>query len=129
MFPQIQIYAIIGLTVLIIALGGTWYVTNRIKTAEMDALQSRNAVLSTAVEMNERTIQQMVVDAETLAAANKTLTNRIVATELEHVEAWQAIDALDLNSDAAMDDATGLEGTINDTFVRSIHILRSATSR
>lgn len=129
MLAQIQIYAVIGLTVIIIALCGTWYVTNRIKTAEMDTLQSRNAVLATAVEMNERTIQQMVVDAQVLAQSNQKLTSRIVTTEMEFVDEWAAINALDLESDQAVADVAGLETKINNTFAKSVEDLRSATDR
>lgn len=129
MLAQIQIYAVIGLTVIIIALGGTWYVTNRIKTAEMDALQSRNAVLTPAVDLNERTIQQMVRDAQVLAQSNQKLTSRIVTTEMEFVDEWAAISALDLESDQAVADLAGPKATVNDTFAKSIADMRSATGR
>jgi hypothetical protein len=89
--------------------------------------EGNNAKLEPSVELKERTIQQMVLDAQTLASANKTLTNRIVATEMEHVNAWQSIDALDLVSDAAMDDVIGLEMDIKETLAKSIDGLRTAT--
>jgi len=47
----------------------------------------------------------------------------------QHVNAWQSIDALDLVSDAAMDDVTGLEMDIKETLAKSIDGLRAATGR
>lgn len=61
--------------------------------------------------------------------ANKTLTNRIAAAEMEEASAWHSIDAMYLNSDAALNDVIGLETVINDIFANSIDGLRAATGR
>jgi hypothetical protein len=74
--------------------------------------------------VNERTIAQMIADAQTLAAANQKLTSRIVAAETEFVDELSAINALDLESDIG--DVKGLETKVNDGFFRSIDVLRTS---
>lgn len=101
--------------------------SNRLKSAEIDTLIQRNAVLTSAIETNERTIAQMVTNAQTLAASNQKLTSRIVAAEMEHVEAWKAVDALDLESDTG--DAAELEARANDAFAAQIQALRITTGK
>lgn len=123
---QLHLYSIIALFIAVIVLGGGWYVSHRISAAEIDTLTQRNAVLTSAVETNERTIAQMIADAQTLAASNQKLTSRIIAAEMEHVEAWKAIDALDLESTG---DTAELEARANDAFGDSINALRVATGR
>lgn len=124
MFAQLNLYAIIALFIAVIALSGGWYISHRISSAEIDTLTQRNAVLISAVETNEKTIAQMIADAQVLAASNQKLTSRIVAAEMEHVEAWNAIDAFDLTTDS---DANGMEARVNDAFAQSIDALRAAT--
>ncbi|AYD01723.1 hypothetical protein [Neorhizobium sp. NCHU2750] len=126
MLAQFNLYAIIALIIVVIALGGGWYVSNRLKAAEIDTLTQRNAVLTSAVETNEKTIAQMVADAQTLAAANQKLTHSIMASEMEQAQSWNAIDALDLATDT---DATGLEARANDAFAQSIQALRLTTAK
>jgi len=126
MLAQFNLYAIIALIIVVIALGGGWYVSHRISSAEIDTLNQRNAVLTSAVETNEKTIQQMVADAQTLAAANQKLTHSIMASEMEQASSWNAIDALDLATDT---DANGIEARANDAFARSINALRLTTAK
>lgn len=126
MLAQFNLYAIISLIITVIALGGGWYVSHRISSAEIDTLNQRNAVLTSAVETNEKTIQQMVADAQTLAAANQKLTHSIMASEMEQASSWNAIDALDLATDT---DANGIEARANDAFARSINALRLTTAK
>ncbi len=126
MFAQLNLYAIIALIIAVFALGGGWYVSHRISTAEIDTLTQRNTVLTSAIETNEKTIAQMIADAATLAAANQKLSQSIMASEMEQASSWYAIDALDLAS--AGDDA-GIEMRVNDAFSASISALRAATAR
>lgn len=123
---QISLYLTIALSITAFVLGGGWYVSNRLKTAEIDTLTQRNAVLISAVETNEKTIAQMVADAQTLAAANQKLTDSIMASEMEQASSWNAIDALDLATDT---DANGIEARANEAFSASIDTLRAATAR
>ncbi|MBW9089719.1 hypothetical protein JNB91_18015 [Rhizobium wenxiniae] len=125
MFAQLNLYAIIALFIALIALGGGWYVSHRISTAEIDTLTQRNAVLTNAVETNERTIATIIADAAPLAATNQKLTHSIIATEMEQAASWNAIDALDLATDS--DDA-GIEKQANYAFAASISALRAASS-
>lgn len=124
MLAQLNLYAIIGLIIVVLALSTGWYLTNRLTTAEIDTLQQRNATLTSAVEMNERTIAQMIADAQQLAAANQKLTSRIGAAEIETATAWQTIEALDLASGS---DPTKIEARANEAFAGSIDALRMAT--
>jgi hypothetical protein len=129
MLAQLNLYAIIALILAIIAVGGGWYITNRISQAELATLRQTNAVLTSAVETNEGTIQQMIVDAQVLAASNQKLTTRIVAAEMEFVDEWAAINALDLESDQALADTSELEKTLNETFQQSVDRLRTAADQ
>lgn len=129
MLSTLNLYAIIGLFIAVLALGGGWYVSNRIKTSEIAALNAEKATLTESVEHQERTIEQMVRDAQVLAAANKQLTNRIVTSEMEFVDEWSAINSLDLASDDVTGNADELERTINDRFMASIEALGSATAK
>jgi CO/xanthine dehydrogenase FAD-binding subunit len=83
MLAQFNLYAIIALIIVVIALGGGWYVSNRLKTVEIDTLTQHNATLTSAVETNERTIAQMIADAQAIAAYNSKLTHSIMASEME----------------------------------------------
>ena len=125
MFAQLHLTAIIALFIAVIILGGGWYVSHRISTAEIDTLTQRNVVLNSAVETNEKTIAQMIIDARTLAAANAKLSHDIMATEMEQAVSWNAIDALDLESTG---DTAELEARANNAFAESIAALRMATS-
>lgn len=129
MLARLNLYAIIALIITVITLGGGWYITNRVNKAELDTLEQKNAVLTTAVETNERTIQQMIIDAQVLAASNQKLTTRIVAAEMEFVDEWAAINALDLESDQALADASQLENTLNDAFQQSVDRLRTVADQ
>ncbi|MBB6507246.1 hypothetical protein F4695_000565 [Rhizobium soli] len=129
MLTQLNLYLMIDLFAVCLILGGGWCWQSGRDAAIIDTLKGNAAKLELSVELNEKTIEHMVRNAQTLAAANQTLTNRIVATEVEHVEAWQSIDALDLVSDAGMDDVTGLEMDSKETLAKSIDGLRAATGR
>ncbi len=124
---QLNLYAIIALIIAVIALGGGWYISHHISSAEIDTLKQRNAVLTSAVEQNERTIAQMIADAQVLAAANAKLSRDIMKSEIEQAASWNAIDALDLESGTG--DATGLETKVNAEFIKSIDVLRTITAK
>ncbi|WP_313199940.1 hypothetical protein [Rhizobium sp.] len=127
MFAQLNLYALIALIIAVVVLSTGWYVSHRISSAEIDTLTQRNATLTSAIETNEKTIAQMVIDAQVLAAANTKLTTSIMAAEMASATAWQSIDALDLES--GVDDPTGLETRVNEAFAASIERLRMATNR
>lgn len=129
MLTQINLYLILGLIAFCLLLGGGWYWQSGRDAATIDTLKGNNAKLQLSVELNEKTIEQMVKDAQVLAQANQKLTSRIVTTEMEFVDEWAAIDALDLESDQAVANVAGLEAKINDSFAKSVEDLRSATGR
>lgn len=122
---QFNLYLIIGLIALVIALGGGWYLNRSMDAATIDTLKANNVRLTDAVEQNEKTIAQMIIDAQVLAASNEKLTSRIIATEMEFVDEWSAINALDLES---TDDTAELEARANDSFSKSVEALRTATT-
>lgn len=126
MLNQINTYLIVGLLALVLALGGGWYLNRSWDAATIDTLKADKIRLTDAVEQNEKTISQMIIDAQVLAASNQKLTSRIVAAEMQHVEAWKAIDALSLESTG---DTAELEARANDAFGDSINALRVATGR
>jgi hypothetical protein len=129
MLNQINLYLMIGLAVVCLLLGGGWYWQSGRDAATIDTLKTNNAKLQLSVELNEKTIEQMVRDAQVLAQSNQKLKTRIVTTEMGFVDEWAAISALDLESDEAVADVAGLEAKINDTFAESVDDLRSATGR
>lgn len=129
MLTQINLYLIIGLFIAVLVLGGGWYLNNKIKTSEIAALNAEKATLTESVERQERTIEQMVRDAQVLADANKQLMNRIVTSEMEFVDEWSATNSLDLESDDATGNVDELERVVNDRFMASIEALRAATAK
>lgn len=124
---QLYLYTIAALVLAVIILAGGWFVSDRIASAEIDTLTQKNVTLTSAVETNEKTIAQMVAEARTLAAANQKLTHSIMASEMEQAASWNAIDALDLESDTG--DTAELEARANSTFSVSVQALRLATSK
>ena len=126
MFASLNLYAIIALLFAVIVLGGGWYVSNRISAAEIDTLTQRNAALTSAVETNEKTIAQMIADAQVLAAANAKFSHDVMKAEMEQAASWNAIDALDLESNG---DTAELEARANNAFAASIDALRMATGK
>lgn len=119
----------IGLVAVCLLLGGGWYLQSGRDAATIDTLKGNNAKLQLSVELNQKTIENMVRDARVLASSNQKLTSRIVTSEMEFVDEWAAINALDLESDQAVADVAGLEAKVNDSFAKSVEDLRSATSR
>ncbi|AYD00935.1 hypothetical protein [Neorhizobium sp. NCHU2750] len=126
MLQQFTLYIILGLIAVIVILGGCWWYQSSRDAATIDTLKANNARLEDAVSTNEKTIAQMVADAQTLAAANAKLTHSIMATEMEQAASWNAIDALDLTTDS---DASGIETKANDAFAASIDAIRAITVR
>lgn len=126
MLQSITLYIFIGLIAVIVILGGCWWYQSSRDAATIDTLKANNIRLEDAVSLNERTIQQMVADAQTLAAANTKLTSRIAASEIENATTWQTIEALDLQSTG---DDSGLEAKANERFSASIDAIRAATNR
>lgn len=129
MFAQINLYLILGLVTVCLLLGGGWYWQSGRDQATIDTLKGNNAKLQLSVELNEKTIENMVRDARVLASSNQKLTSRIVTSEMEFVDEWAAINSLDLESDEATADVAGLEATVNSSFATSVDELRSATDR
>lgn len=129
MLNQINLYALVGLIIICLLVGGGWYWQSSRDAATIDTLKGNNAKLELSVELNEKTIENMVRDARVLASSNQKLTSRIFTTEMEFVDEWAAINALDLESDQAVADVAGLEAKINDTFAKSVDGLRAATGR
>lgn len=126
MLQSINLYIILGLIAVIVILGGCWWYQSNRDAATIDTLKANNIRLEDAVSLNERTIAAMIADAQVLAASNQKLTSRIVAAEMQHVEAWKAIESLDLESTG---DRAELEARANDAFADSIEALRVATGR
>jgi hypothetical protein len=95
--------------------------------ATIDVLKANNIRLEDAVSLNERTIQQMISDAQVLAAANAKLSRDIMKSEMEQAASWNAINTLDLETDTG--DAAEIEARANDAFAASIDAVRRITTR
>ncbi|RVK19439.1 hypothetical protein CN165_12790 [Sinorhizobium medicae] len=123
MLSQFNLYIIMGLILALIATSGGFLLYRRITLAEISVLEQRNATLTLVVDQQTKTIEQMVKDAERLAAANEFLSERFAATETEFVLEAYRIDGLGFG------EIDGLLQGINDEFQRSIDGLRKATAR
>lgn len=127
MFAQIQSYIVIGLVLLLLTVSGSFVLYHRITKADIALLEQQNITYAIAVKEQSRTIEQMVADAEKIAKANQELAASIMKTEMEFVDEWAAINALDLSSNEAIKDASELERKVNEEFQKSIDNLRTAT--
>lgn len=127
MLNQLSAYIIIGLIVALLATSAGFAVYRHSAKAEIATLTQENVLYKTANETQKQTILTMENDAKRLADANSALTKRIIATEMEFVDEWEAVDALDLASGGA--GAEELEKRANDEFQRSIEALRAATAK
>lgn len=85
MLSQFNLYIIIGLILALVATSGGFLLYRRITLVEIAVLEQRNATLTLAVDQQTKTIEQMVQNAERLAAANKFLSERFAATQTEIV--------------------------------------------
>jgi hypothetical protein len=126
MLNRINLYIIIGLFALLIALGGSFYAYHRISSSEIAALEQQTTTYRLAVESSEATIAKMKTDAELLAKANAMLTDRFIQSEADLAASWSAINELDLMTDA---DPPEAERRINEAFAASIDELRRITTR
>lgn len=127
MFAQFQSFIVIGLIIALLALGGSFaFYRNSVKT-EIAELTQQNVAITLAVKEQSRTIEQMVKDAERITKTNKELATSIMKSEMEFVDEWAAINALDLSSNGAVNDASELERKVNEEFEKSIAGLRAAT--
>ncbi|KAA3511599.1 hypothetical protein [Agrobacterium rosae] len=117
MLSQIKSYAIIGAVILFIALSGAFGIYYKIASSQIDTLTASNATLSLTVALNEKTIDQMKLDAETLSKSIVELnkTNRVI--EDNFAKEWSAIDQMDALS----------EDQANSSFAQSIKRLKAAT--
>lgn len=59
----------------------------------------------------------------------RSLRPGFVAAEIEFLDQWAAINALDLGRDIATGDVMGLQAKANGAFARSIDALRAARSK
>lgn len=117
MFAQLKSYAIIGAITLFLALIAAFGIYYRVASSQIASLTAENSTLSLTVSLNEKTIAQMKLDAETLSnsiiAMNKS--NRVI--EDSFAKEWSAIDQLDALS----------EERANEEFALSIERLKAAT--
>ncbi|RVM26275.1 hypothetical protein [Sinorhizobium meliloti] len=123
MLNQFNLYIIMGLILALVATSGGFLLYRRITLAEIAVLEQRNATLTLAVDQQTKTTEQMVQNAERLAAANEFLSERFAATETEFVMDVDRIEGLGFG------EIDGLLQRINDEFQRSIDGLRKATAR
>lgn len=124
MFAQFQSYIIIGLVVLLLGVSCSFVLYHRIAKADIAVLEQQNITYAIAVKEQTRTIEQMVADAKKLVEANRALANSIMKTEMEFVDEWAAINALDLSSTEAIANTEELERKVNEEFYKSIENLK-----
>lgn len=117
MFAQLKSYAIIGAITLFLALIAAFGIYYKSASSQIASLTAENSTLSLTVSLNEKTIAQMKLDAETLSnsiiALNKS--NRVI--EDNFAKEWSAIDQLDALS----------EERANEEFALSIERLKATT--
>lgn len=119
MLSQIKIYAMTGAIILFFALIAAFGIYYKIASSQIESLAAANATLTLTIALNDKTIEQMRLDADKLsksiAALNKT--NRVI--EDTFAKEWSAIDELNaLTEDQA-----------NEQFAQSIGGLRAATQQ
>lgn len=117
MLSPMKSYAIVGAVILFIALCGAFGIYYRIASSQIETLIASNATLSLTVVLNEKTIDQMKLDAETLSKSIVELnkTNRVI--EDTFAKEWSAIDHMDVLT----------EEKANEKFALSIERLKAAT--
>lgn len=127
MFNTLQTYVMIGLVVLLMTVSGAFYFSHKASAAREAGLIKEVATYSQAVEIQKKTIQELVADAEKQAQANRELSAQMRMSEEEFVSEWSAINALDLTSAEALANTDELERKVNAEFSRSIENLKGAT--
>ncbi len=112
---SVAIVATITLFLALVAAFGIYY---KVASSQIASLTAENSTLSLTVSLNEKTIAQMKLDAETLSnsiiALNKS--NRVI--EDNFAKEWSAIDQLNALS----------EERANEEFALSIERLKAATA-
>ena len=126
MLQSSTLYIFVGLIAVIGIMGGCWGYQSSRDAATIDVLKANNIRLEDAVSLNERTIQQMISDAQVLAAANAKLSRDIMKSEMEQAASWNAINTLDLETDTG--DAAEIEARANDSFAASLDAVRRITT-
>lgn len=117
MLSQIKSYTIMGTVIFFIALTAVFGIYYKIASSQIESLTAANATLSLTVALNDKTIEQMKLDAEKLSKSIAELnkTNRVI--EDTFAKECSAIDQLDaLTEDQA-----------NEQFAQSIEKLKAAT--
>lgn len=109
--------AIVATITLLLALIAAFGIYHRVASSQIASLTAENSTLSLTVSLNEKTIAQLKLDAETLSnsiiALNKS--NRVI--EDSFATEWSAIDQLDEVS----------EERANEEFALSIERLKATT--
>ncbi|OOO34586.1 hypothetical protein BTE54_07350 [Agrobacterium sp. YIC 4121] len=117
MFAQLKSYAIIGAITLFLALIAAFGIYYKIASSQIASLTAENSTLSLTVSLNEKTITQMKLDAETLSKSIIALNKRNRVIEDSFAKEWSAIDQLDALS----------EERANEEFALSIERLKATT--
>lgn len=99
MLTQIKSYAIIVAIVLFVILSGAFGIYYKMASSQIDTLTAANSTLSLTVALNEKTIDQMKLDAEQLSKSIVELnkTNRVI--EDTFAREWSAIDQMGLHTE------------------------------
>ena len=118
MFAQLKSYAIIGVITLLLALIAAFGIYYKVASSQITSLTAENSTLSLTVSLNEKTIEQMKLDAETLSNSIVALNKRNRVIEDSFAREWSAIDLLDALS----------EERANEEFALSIERLKDATA-
>jgi len=124
MFQQLQTYIIIGLVVALLVVGGAAGLYYRITKAEIDVLHANAAKYEVAIELQDKTINNLQANAKRLADSTKTLNDTIRNTENNFVIEWQNIESMDFSP---LINTQELERKINNEFQKSIDGLRTVT--
>lgn len=117
MLSQIKSYAIMGTVILFIALTAVFGIYYKIASSRIESLAAANATLTLTIALNDKTIEQMRLDADKLSKSIVELnkTNRVI--EDTFAKEWSAIDQLE----------TLTEDQANDQFAQSIERLKAAS--
>lgn len=126
--PNIINYVLIAVLVALLGAVSVLYMSNKSLKKEQQSLLKEVATYSQAIEIQKKTIQDLVEDAKKQNEANQALMDRMMLSEQEFVDEWAAINELDLLSDEARKDIAELERKVNNEFERSIQDLRVAGS-
>lgn len=113
---KIKSYAIIVAIVLFVILSGAFGIYYKMASSQISRLTAANSTLSLTVALNEKTIDQMKLDAEQLSKSIVELnkTNRVIEDTI--AREWAEIEQLDLTEEKA-----------NEQFALSIERLKTVS--